>query len=63
MTKVFFVYGMTESGDDWSIAFKNSPTAEQIIEQINANEWLREEYEAECIQGWNIREETIIDNE
>lgn len=62
MTTVWLVYGTTESGDDWQMIFKNKPTEERILSEINSDDWLREEYEAECIQGWRVEEESVIDN-
>lgn len=60
--KVWIVYGMTESGDDWNMIFKNEPTRDQILLEIESDEWLSEEYEAECIQGWKTVEERVIEN-
>ncbi len=59
--KVWIVTGTTESGDDWRLVFKNQPSDDDIVNQLRADPWLLEEFEAECINGWDINEETIID--
>lgn len=59
--KVWTVNGITESGDEWGMVFNAKPTYAQIEEYIKADDWLREEYEAECIQGWTINEEEVIE--
>jgi hypothetical protein len=61
LTKVWLVSGTTESGDDWFLVFKNEPTTFDIERQIRSDNWLREEYEADCIQGWNVTLERVID--
>lgn len=63
MNKIWVVYGTTESGDDWRMVFKNRPTEDQILLEIESDDWLREEYEAECIQGWRIEQESVVDNQ
>lgn len=60
--EVYITYGRTESGDDWSLAFMDPPSEENIIGAINNDLWLREEYEAECIMGWNTVRLNVIDN-
>ena len=60
---VWLVYGRTESGDDWSLIFKNQPTKEDILDGISNDNWLREEDEAGCIQGWDISENKVIEND
>lgn len=58
--RVWVVNGMTESGDDWMFVFEKRPTDEEIELTIKNNDWLREEWEAECIQCWNVSEEEIL---
>ena len=57
---VYVVSGRTESGDDWCLVFKKEPTDEMIKEAISKDPWLSEEWEAECIQGWDISLEKVI---
>lgn len=59
---IWLVYGTTESGDDWQLGFRNEPTDDQIHLAIENDDWLREEYEAECIQGWHVIELYLEDN-
>ena len=59
MNKVWIVYGKTESGDDWRMVFWNKPSEDRILLEIEQDDWLREEYEAECIQGWYVVEEFV----
>ena len=54
MNKIFLVYGMIESGDDWQLAYMNKPTDSVIAQDIALA--LPEDWEAECIQGWRIIE-------
>jgi hypothetical protein len=61
--QIWMVNGSTESGDDWSMAFAYEPEKSDIIEQIMADPWLKEEYEAECIQGWHVISTTVIEKE
>jgi hypothetical protein len=56
---VWVVYGTTESGDDWRIIFRSKPSEEDLKSAIMEDDWLREEWDAECIQGWVICEETV----
>lgn len=60
MTTVWVVTGSTESGDDWRMVFAQKPTDERIIAECMADPWLRDEYEAECIQGWHVNEEPVL---
>lgn len=57
---VYVVYGMTESGDDWMLVFNERPTEARILLEIDDDAWLSGEYEAGCIQGWNISEEIVL---
>lgn len=61
----FVVYGTTESGDDWHLVFKHPPSEEDIVKAFKEDPWLRDEYDAECIQGWDILDAgwKVIDNE
>lgn len=59
---IYLVYGMTESGDDWRLAFKSRPTEKEIIYEIGCDPWLYGEYKAECILGWDIVGVDVIDN-
>lgn len=59
--RVYVVAGTTESGDEWSMVFGHSPTAEEIIEAIDRDPWLSEEREAGCIQGWIVDEHEVIE--
>lgn len=52
MTHVWVVYGTTESGDDWRFVFASNPSKDDILSAIKGDDWLREEWDAECIQGW-----------
>lgn len=58
---VFVVSGRTESGDSWSLAFSSYPSEEFILEEIQKDEWLKEEYESDCISGWDIDILNIIE--
>lgn len=59
---IFLVHGQTESGDYWSMAFKNDPSHGSIIWAIEQDPWLRGEYEDGCIQGWETVKVKLIDN-
>ena len=58
--RVWVVNGTTESGDDWMVVFEKRPTDEDIELYIKSSDWLREEWEAECIQGWSVSEEEVL---
>lgn len=57
--EVYVVSGRTESGDDWLLVFKDRPTEDMIHLAIEEDDWLREEYEAECIQGWSVDKASV----
>lgn len=56
------VWGRTESGDDWHLLFGGSPTHDEVIDAIKSDPWLRDEYNQECIQGWEFISLTPIRN-
>ena len=60
--EVWVTFGTTESGDDWTLVFSRRPNDRDIKAAFEANPWLKEEYDAECIQGWTTVKETVIDN-
>jgi hypothetical protein len=37
MNEFYIVYGATESGDDWHMLFKNEPTKDQILLEIESD--------------------------
>lgn len=58
---VWVVSGTTESGDDWVLLFNSRPSNDIIEKCIMADDWLREEWEADCIQGWCVIEQKVLE--
>ncbi|MCC5780555.1 hypothetical protein H7H48_15950 [Nitratireductor sp. B36] len=57
---VWVVYGTTESGDDWMFVLDSKPSDKDIKERIEATDWIREEWDAGCIQGWTVDEHEVV---
>lgn len=55
--KVWVVTGRTESGDDFVFVFGEKPTDEEM-EWVFAAE-MPDDWEADCITGWNTDEEFV----
>lgn len=58
---VWIVVGTTESNYEWCMAFNDVPTKEVIEARIMANEYLRDAWEAECLQGWTVNEVEVFE--